>query len=129
MDSIKVVKTLVSLEDLQKNRHYEFAAKRSKVNFEVTVIKISEDKIVCSVLEDNSFHREVFSKKYLQKFNIYLVEERVIKEFTTCSCCGAEGQKLYWQGKELLCSECLGKRLIADALKNKVIYDNWATNF
>ena len=45
MDSIKVVKTLVSLEDLQKNRNYGFAAKRSKVNFEVTVIKISEDKI------------------------------------------------------------------------------------
>ena len=87
-----------NLEDLQKNRHYEFAAKRSKVNFEVTVIKISEDKIVCSVLEDDSFHREVFSKKYLQKFNIYLVEERVIKEFTTCSCCGANHGSPRWCG-------------------------------
>ena len=128
-NSIKIVKTLVSLEDLQKNKKYEFSAKRTKAVYKVTILKVSEDTVLTEMIEDGQKHKEIFSKKYLKGFVIYEVKEIEVDEFTVCSKCGKTGVKLYWQGKELLCSDCIGQRLIADALKNKQIFDNWATNF
>lgn len=129
-NSVKVIKTKVEFEDIVPKRNYEFASKRSSLVIRVYVKRIKDGVLYCNVEENQDKYLASYEEKYLKRFNIYSIEEKEIEEFTMCSNpkCNATGEKLYWIGKELLCSKCMGERLIKKALEDKVIYDNWATN-
>ena len=54
--------------------------------------------------------------------------EKELEEFGTCTSCKKLSSylgKMYWFNGKLYCKDCL----IQELLKEKVIYDNWYTNF
>ena len=56
------------------------------------------------------------------------ITEKEIEEYATCTICKKPSSylgKMYWFNAKLYCKECL----IQEILKEKVIYDNWYTNF
>ena len=51
-----------------------------------------------------------------------------LEKYGTCKSCKKPGSfkgKMYWFNNELYCKDCLIQQL----LKEKVIFDNWFTNF
>ena len=51
-----------------------------------------------------------------------------LEKYGTCKSCKKPGSfkgKMYWLNNELYCKDCLIQQL----LKEKVIFDNWFTNF
>ena len=56
------------------------------------------------------------------------ITEKEIEEYATCTSCKKPSSymgKMYWFNGKLYCKDCL----IQELLKEKVIYDNWYTNF
>ena len=56
------------------------------------------------------------------------ITEKEIEKYATCTRCKKPSSylgKMYWFNSKLYCKDCL----IQELLKEKVIYDNWYTNF
>ena len=56
------------------------------------------------------------------------ITEKEIEEYATCTSCKNPSSylgKMYWYNGKLYCKDCLIQKL----LKEKVIYDNWYSNF
>ena len=56
------------------------------------------------------------------------ITEKEIEEYATCTSYNKPSSymgKMYWFNGKLYCKDCLIQKL----LKEKVIYDNWYTNF
>ena len=56
------------------------------------------------------------------------ITEKEIEKYATCTSCKNPSSylgKMYWFNDKLYCKDCL----IQELLKEKVIYDNWYTNF
>ena len=56
------------------------------------------------------------------------ITEKEIEEYATCTSCKKPSSyvgKMYWYNGKLYCKDCL----IQELLNQKVIYDNWYTNF
>ena len=56
------------------------------------------------------------------------ITEKEIEEYATCTRFKKPSSylcKMYWFNDKLYCKDCL----IQELLKEKVIYDNWYTNF